>query len=104
MRLLTGTLIAAALLGTAASAQPTLVADTQYMEASRCRGLAEPLGADTASLDAFLKAQSATRASYVLDRADQMRQDAKRQARRAQGDVKARLTAEWTGICANYKG
>src|SRR4051794_34089352 len=50
--------------GAAAAAEH--VTDVDYLKASRCRGIAAGLGADTVGLDAFLKAESRSRVDLIL--------------------------------------
>jgi len=109
MRTLTGLLIlaAAATVGaTAASAQPK-VSDSQYMQASRCAGLASSAnlgGGDAAGLNGWLKANAEGRPTFVTERADQMRKSAQVQANRAKGLEKQQLSSELGGSCASFKG
>lgn len=89
---------------TAASAAAPKVTDVDFMRAARCKGLATSISGviDPAPLDAFLKTERVSRAPYVLDRADEEFERAKREARSA--DRKDRLTAELTGSCQAYLG
>ena len=106
MRTLTGLVILAALGATAASAQPGHLSDVAYMQAARCVGLASSanLGApDDKSMSALLKAESVGRAPFILDKADDMQRQAKREADRADQFGKGRLQAELTGVCATLK-
>ena len=110
MRLLT----AAALIATACAAgAPALAAptaylsDAQFVEASRCLGLmsSKSMGAaaDAASMAQFLKTQNGGRVSFIYDRADQARDEARRQADRA-GSDNSRLVAERDGVCRSFIG
>lgn len=96
--------IAFAVLGLAATAgaaaASTRFTDVDYLKASRCRGIAAGLHADTAPFDAFLKAESRTRVDLVMHRGDVEAADAKRQA--SDANMKDRLTAELTGSCTAY--
>ncbi len=78
------------------------VTDVDYMKAGRCKGLATGLNGvvDPAAVDAFMKSERANRAPYVLERADNEFQRARREAKSA--DRKDRLTAELTGACQAY--
>ena len=77
------------------------VTDMDYLRANRCKGLAEGLGgADTASLDAMLRAEGRTRADAVVQRASEELTRGKREA--AKSDLKDRLTAELNGPCMAY--
>lgn len=103
MRILTGLVMMAALGATAASAQPGRLTDTGFMQASRCAGLASSatIGSPAAAgLAELVKAQKAGRAPYVLDKADEMRRRAKREADKADPYTKARVEAELQGMCA----
>jgi len=109
MRTLTGLLIlaAAATVGaTAASAQPK-VSDSQYLQASRCAGLAASAnfgGGDATGLNGWLKSNAEGRPTFVTDRADQMRKNAQVQANRAKGLEKQQLSSELDGACATFRG
>ena len=108
MRIPTGLIIlaAAAAAATSAMAQPK-VPDSQYLQASRCAGLAASAnlgGGDAASFDGWLKANGEGRSTFVTDRADQMRATAKIQGNRAKGLEKDHLASELGGACATYKG
>ena len=96
--------IALAVLGLAAAgsaaAASTRFTDVDYLKASRCRGIAAGLHADTAPFDAFLKAESRTRVDLIMHRADEEAADAKRQA--ANANLKDRLSAELAGACTAY--
>ena len=106
MRILTGLVILAALGATEASAQPAKVADMTYVQGARCAGLASSskLGAtDVKERTAWLKAQAWGRDSYIQDKADEAKSDAKREADRAGEYAKPKLLAELTGSCATLK-
>ncbi|MDB5446447.1 MAG: hypothetical protein JWQ97_1764 [Phenylobacterium sp.] len=90
----------AAAASTAAAAAPSPASDMDYLKASRCRGIAAGMGADAAGLDAYLKAQGVVRAPNILERGEQERDHAKRQARGGEG--KERLAAELAGPCIAY--
>jgi hypothetical protein len=93
------TALGASALAQTARVQP--VSDLDYLRASRCRGIAEGVGADSAALTAFLKQQDATRASYVVDRAEDERAQARRQAK---GYARTQLQAELAGPCQAFTG
>jgi len=77
------------------------VTDVDYLRANRCKGLAEGLGgADTANLEAMIKAEGRSRADAVLQRASEEVARAKREAGKA--DLKDRLSAELNGPCLAY--
>jgi hypothetical protein len=88
--------------GTAASAR---MSDAQYLAANRCRSLvaAPSLGetGDLAAVDRKLRDEARGRDPVIQDRAEQVRQQAQREAARANDTVKARLQAERDGLCQN---
>ncbi|HEX6859045.1 MAG TPA: hypothetical protein VF138_02430 [Caulobacteraceae bacterium] len=89
-----------------AFAQGERLTDVEYLQAARCAGLvsSDALGAtDSASMEAFMKAQSRGRASFIVDKADQIAATAKRSAKRAAGQHRASLVAE-REACARYAG
>lgn len=100
------TLAAAA--ATTATAQPgNRLSDVDFMQAARCRGLAgsEALGAmDTKAIDAMLKEQSHGRAAFITGKADELRDNAVRSAKRADGYTKEKLVAERDGVCKRFLG
>jgi hypothetical protein len=107
MRIVFGALAIAALAAGAASAKPEHLSDAQYLEAARCVGLASSrnLGSsDGGALKAWLQAQSTGRMSFTLDRADQVQDDARREADRAGDMTKPRLQAELSGVCTTLRG
>ena len=101
MRILTAAIIlATAAIGTAAVAQDRLN-DSQYIAAARCRGLMQ--GADTAGIDAVLKANKSGRVGVVLDRADVARKAATTKARKATGaGAKAEVARQTADACAAF--
>ena len=77
------------------------VTDVDYLRANRCKGLAEGLGgADTANVDAMIKAEGRNRSDAVVLRASEELSRGKREAGHA--DLKDRLTAELNGPCTAY--
>ena len=98
----------AAAAATTATAQPgDRLSDVDYMQAARCRGLAasEALGAvDTKAIDAMLKQQGNGRAAFIADKADELRNNAARSAKRADGYTKEKLVAERDGVCKRFLG
>lgn len=78
------------------------VTDVDYLKANRCKGIASGMGADTASLDAFIKAEGRTRVDYILQRGEEERSRAKRQT--ADANLKGSLSAELSGACTAYMG
>ena len=95
-------LAAVALLAAGSASASDRVSDLDYMKASRCKGLATGLGADSTGLDAFLKAQSRSRSVVVIDRGEKEMMRGKREASKA--DLKDRLSAELSGPCLAYSG
>jgi hypothetical protein len=71
--------------------------DTDYIAASRCRGIATALGnVDTTRLDAFLQAESGAREPFILQRG------AAEYKRAQQQTDKARLAADYAGACKAF--
>lgn len=105
MKLIATILTATAVLAGAGSAAAA-VSDVEYLRANRCRGLAESgvAAVDTATMDAFLKAEQRTRTAFVLDRGKAEFDKARREGKTENAERKARLTAELTGPCQAYKG
>ena len=100
MRILTAVAVLAAVAatGTAAFAQHRLT-DSQFIAAAKCRGLMQ--GADTATIDAVIKANKSGRVGVVLDRAATERKAAERKARKATGvGGKAELARQAADACA----
>jgi hypothetical protein len=95
-------LAAAGLLAAGTAAASDRVSDLDYLKASRCKGLATGLGSDVSGFDAFLKAQSRSRAPIVLERGDNEMFRGKREA--SHSEAKGRLSAELSGSCLAYTG
>jgi hypothetical protein len=76
--------------------------DSKYIAVAKCAGIAEGLGGDVAPFADVLKAQSSTRMGEVLDRADEARADAKRNAATAGQDGKAGYARVLGGTCKSY--
>ncbi|RAK60577.1 hypothetical protein DJ021_12560 [Phenylobacterium hankyongense] len=97
-------LTAASLLTTAAAAAADRTTDLDYLKANRCRGLAAGIGGsvDTSGLDSFIKTEGRGRNPYVVQRAQEEFDKAKRQARSA--EARERLSAELAGPCVAYMG
>ena len=87
-----------------ASAEPAALSDGAYLSASRCAGIAQGLGADTAAINRVVADQDVGREAFISDRAATSRDEAARTARRAGPDIKAHMTAEWNGACQAYLG
>jgi len=109
MRLLTAAALIAATCaaGAPALAAPSQLNDVQFVEANRCLGLmsSKSIGAAdaAATLAKFLKSQNGSRVGFIYDRADQARDDARREADRA-GPENTRLIAERDGVCRSFTG
>lgn len=90
---------------TAAFASPGAMSDAQYLAAARCSALiASPAlgGGASPSLEALLRAEGRGRLPEVADRADEVRQDAMRQAGHAGTQGRAGLIAERDGPCRSF--
>ncbi len=95
-------LTAVALFTAGAASASERVSDLDYLKASRCKGLATGLGADSSGLDAFLKEQSRSRTPLAVARADDEMARGKRDAKKS--DTKDRMSAELSGPCMAYSG
>jgi len=105
MRIAAAIVALVAATATTAVAQPNVrLSDVDYMQAARCRGIAASTAADTASIDALLKAQGKGRATYVSAKADELQSDAARAVRRANDNGKQSLIAERDGACKRFLG
>lgn len=106
MRTIIVTAALAAATATSAFAQPAArLTDVEYMQAARCAGLASAdASLDTASINTLLKTEGRGRIGYVSDKADEMKSDAARSAKRANGYAKERIAAELGGACKRFLG
>ena len=102
MRLTPLALSAAALLVAGSAVAAERASDLDYLRASRCRGLATGLSADTGALDAYLKVEARTRDLFVVQRGSEEEARGKRDARRAERAAKS--AEELNGPCQAYKG
>lgn len=107
MRTLAAALMITVVSAAAANAQPSRLSDTAYLQAARCVGLATSPrmnAADAKTMSEWLRDQSAGRPGFVLDRADEMKREARRQADHA-GDptIKAKLDAELQSMCVQLR-
>jgi carbamoylphosphate synthase small subunit len=91
--------IAAAGFATAASAA---VSDSDFIRASRCKGIAEGLGVDAADLTSFVRAEGRTRLPIITDQAAAAEKKARRDV--AKAEAKSRFETELSGVCAAYAG
>jgi hypothetical protein len=98
MRKLTLALCAAAVLAAAGTAVASPVTDVHYMQAARCKGLAEGSGQATPALDSFLKKQSYVREEAVLVRAREEQARGRHEAKNASDQAQAQLS----GVCAAW--
>ena len=86
-----------------ANAQPSdHLTDMGFIGAARCAGLAEGSHVDAAALRAVVAREENYHYGYTLDRADEMRTEAKSQAERATGYVKQSIADELAGPCQSY--
>jgi hypothetical protein len=98
-------IIATVAIGSLAGVAHAGVSNLTYLDAARCRGLAtsENLGKlDTTALDAFLRAEGASRDLAVRTSANNKMQAALKEANAADGEKKAKLIAQRDGACAAY--
>lgn len=99
--LFVATLVAAAVIGAVTPASAAAPAtDVDYLNISRCTGLAEGMGRDASALKLRMADAGRGRDAYIYDRGAQMRADAAREARRAGDDAKRHLAAESDGACS----
>ncbi|MGA0599683.1 hypothetical protein ACO2Q3_03160 [Caulobacter sp. KR2-114] len=106
--LISKTLMAIAALATAGAAvaapASSRMSDVQFLQLNRCAGLVASQqlgGGDGKLVDAVIREQSRGRDPYIMERADQMRDDAATAAQHASGDYRAKLVAERDGVCQN---
>lgn len=96
-------LVAAGLAAAGSASASAIHTDVDYLKASRCKGIAQGLGAaDTGNLDGALKSESRYRDPVILNRGEDEMNRAKRQA--ADANLKDKLTAELAGACTAYMG
>lgn len=101
MKVIAMVLAGASLVAAGSAAASDRVTDLDYLKASRCKGIAVATGADTAGLDAYLKAAERGRQSVVVERGESELNRAKRESK---GDRKERAAAELAGACTAYMG
>ena len=104
MRLYTALFVAASAtlaFAATASASQADMSDSKYIAVAQCAGIAEGIGGDVRPFADVLKAQ-ANRLGEVLDRADEARADAKRDAAHAGQDGKAGFARQLDGTCKSY--
>jgi hypothetical protein len=105
MRIYTSVIVAAAtfvVAGAASAAPRDAMNDSTYLAVAKCAGLAEGIGQDASVFNKVLDAQSGVRNNDVIDRADEARRDAKRDAAHAGEDGKGFYERQITGACQGY--
>lgn len=102
MRLTPLMLAAVALLTAGSAAAASRATDVDYLKASRCRGIASGLAADTTSFDAYLKTEGRSRDLFMVQRGVEEQARGKKDARRT--ERAAKVTSELNGPCQVYKG
>lgn len=76
----------------AVSAQPAeRLSDSQFIKASRCKGVAKAQGGDTKGVDQLLKVNRQGRADFIVDRATSAQDKAQSDFKRADDTGKAQL-------------
>src|SRR5579884_3257700 len=98
MRLITLAACAAGAAAIAGTAMAAPVTDVGYIQAARCKGVAEGAGKSTPALDAFLKKQSYVRGDAALQRAKDVEEAGRHMAR----DSNDQAQAELNGVCAAW--
>ena len=88
--------------GSAAASTAVIKTDTDYLRASRCKGLAAGMGVDTADIDNLLKVEGRYRQPTILSMGADEVQKAERQARDL--NRKEKISAELAGPCTAYLG
>ena len=97
-----GLIAAGSMFAGAASAQnPDRLTDVAFIAANRCEGLAQGAKVDISGIKKMLSAQD-DRAQYITEKADQAREDAKRQASHAEGYTQQTVSTELNGPCQAY--
>ena len=102
MRLAPLAIAAAAALTAGSAIAADRATDLDYLKASRCRGLAAGLAADTSALDAYLKTEARSRDLFVVQRGSEEEARGKKEAKRAERAGKS--SEELNGPCQAYKG
>ena len=88
--------------GAASAQNPERMTDVAFIAANRCEGLAQGSKIDVSSIRKLLDAQGNQRSQYILEKADEARDDAKRQAAHAEGYNQQTVSAELSGGCQAY--
>jgi len=95
--------LAVALSGPGAASAAGRLTDVDYLEANRCRGLAQGMGVtDTSGIDALIKTEGRTRMDVIYERGHEEQARGKRDASRTDG--KERFAAELNGACSAFLG
>ena len=102
MRIAPIALSAVAILIAGSAAAADRATDVDYLRASRCRGIAAGLSADTSALDAFLKTEGRSRNEFIHQKGEEEQARGKRDAKRSEDGGKA--ASELNGPCQAYKG
>ncbi len=95
----------AAALATAAFASGPRLSDSQYIAAAHCQALfnAHALGsADASGINSMMKSEGAYRTPDVLDRADEVRNQAMAKANHAGPGARSDLISERDGACQTW--
>lgn len=104
MKTLIITTVAVAALASAVQAAPAIT-DRAYVEAARCRGLANSTGLgklDTAQIDGLLRNEGGSRELGVRTQAINKMKGAEAEGDKADGEKKAKLLAEREKVCGGY--
>jgi hypothetical protein len=104
--LLVATLVVAAgaaVISPVQAAETPQLSDTAYWQAAHCAGLAEGAKHDTKHIDTVLKTEEANRFGWIYDKAQDLRSDGAREARRATGLGLQQVKSE-LNTCAAYLG
>lgn len=104
MRLVTATFVIAAACASAAVAvaAPARISDVQFIAANRCLGIESTkafAAPDADALRQLVKSQQWGRDFYIYDKADEARDDGRREASRSGVETNIRLTSERDGVC-----
>lgn len=103
MRFTTAAALCATIAATAfAGAASAAVSDSDYIRASRCKGIAQGLGVDAADLTGFVRAEGRTRLPAVSEQAAAAELKARKAA--AKAESKTKFETEFSGACAAYTG
>ncbi len=93
----------AAVISPAQAAETPQLSDAAYLQAARCAGLAQGAKRDTKHVDDLLKTEEGNRFGWIYDKAQDLRLDGEREARRAGAVSRQQVEAE-LNTCAAYLG